>query len=57
MRSNWVTAFSTTSNTRQSRFDEPEGCWLEMQQRMNRWGGGHTWDRLQQLGAIAKTGG
>ena len=53
-RHNWVTAYSPVS-ARQSRFEEPEGHWLELQQRLNRWGGGQTIERLEQLGQIAKT--
>ena len=52
-RHNWITAYSLNP-ARQQRFDELEGHWLEMQHRLNRWGSGHTWDRLQQLGSIAR---
>ena len=50
---NWITAY-TGNPERQPRFDETEGHWVEMQDRLNRWGSGHTWDRLQQLGTIAR---
>ena len=53
-RHNWVTAYSPVS-ARQPRFEEPEGHWLELQQRLKRWGGGQTIERLEQLGQIAKT--
>ena len=53
-RHNWVTAYSPVS-AMQSRFEEPEGRWLELQQRLNRWGGGQAIARLEQLGQIAKT--
>ena len=53
-RHNWVTAFSLSS-ARPSRFDEPEQRWLELQENLNRWGGSHTMQQLQQLGRIAKT--
>ena len=53
-RHNWLTAYSPVS-PRQSWFEEPEGHWLELQQRLNRWGGGQTIERLEQLGQIART--
>ena len=51
---NWITAY-TGNPERQPRFDETEGHWVEMQDRLNRWGSGHAWDRLQQRGTIART--
>ena len=53
-RHNWVTQFSL-STARPSRFDEPEARWMELQENLNRWGGSHTMQQLQQLGRIAKT--
>ena len=53
-RHNWVTQF-TLSTARPSRFDEPEARWMELQESLNRWGGSHTMQQLQQLGNIAKT--
>ena len=54
MSSNWVTQYSPQAS-RQSRFDEPEHRWVELQENLNRWGGSHTWQQLQQLGQIART--
>jgi hypothetical protein len=51
--SNWITAY-TSQSMRPSRFDEPEQRWLELQENLNRWGGSHTMQQLQQLGRIAK---
>jgi len=53
-RHNWVTAYSPIS-ARQSRFEEPEGHWLALQQRLNRLGGGQAMEQLEQLGVIART--
>ena len=53
-RSNWVMAYSSQSN-RPQRFDEPDHRWVELQENLNRWGGGQTWQQLQQLGQIART--
>ena len=53
-RSNWVMAYSSQAN-RPQRFDEPERRWVELQENLNRWGGSHTWQQLQQLGQIART--
>ena len=53
-RSNWVMAYSSQGN-RPQRFDEPERRWVELQENLNRWGGSHTWQQLQQLGQIART--
>ena len=55
-RHNWVTAYSPIS-ARQSRFEEPEGHWLELQQSLNRWDGKQTLERLEQLGAMAEIEG
>ena len=52
--SNFITRYSLNPE-HQLRFDEPEGHWLQLQRRFNRWGGGHTWERLRQLGQIART--
>ena len=54
MRSNWVTQYSPQAS-RQSRFDVPDQRWLELQENLNRWGGSHTMQQLQQLGRIART--
>ena len=54
MNQNWVTQYSS-SQPRPQRFDVPDSHWLEMQDRLNRWGGSKTWKQLQQLGQIAKT--
>jgi hypothetical protein len=54
MGSNWITAY-TSADYRSSRFDEPDRHWLELQRRLNRWSGASTWQRLEQLGQIAKT--
>ena len=54
---NFVTAYMNGSNRPSNyvRFDVPDSHWLDLQDRLNRWGGSKTWQQLQQLGQIAKT--
>ena len=54
MQRNWVMQYSNGRPLPQ-RFDAPDTHWLDLQGRLNRWGGSHTWQQLQQLGQIAKT--
>ena len=54
MQRNWVMQYSNGRPLPQ-RFDAPDTHWLDLQDRLNRWGGSHTWQQLQQLGQIAKT--
>ena len=54
MQRNWVTQYSPLAS-RPSRHDVPDAHWLDLQDRLNRWGGSKTWQQLQQLGQIAKT--
>ena len=53
MQRNWVMQYSN-SRPRPQRFDAPDSHWLDLQDSLNRWGGGQTWQRLQNLGAIAR---
>ena len=54
---NFVTAYMNGGNRPSNyvRFDVPDNHWLDLQDRLNRWGGSKTWKQLQQLGQIAKT--
>ena len=52
MQRNWVMEYSG-NRPRPQRFDAPDTHWLDLQDSLNRWGGGQTWQRLQHLGAIA----
>ena len=54
MQRNWVMQYSNSRPLPQ-RFDVPDTHWLDLQDRLNRWGGSKTWQQLQQLGQIAKT--
>ena len=54
MQRNWVMQYSNGRPLPQ-RFDAPDTHWLDLQDRLNRLGGSHTWQQLQQLGQIAKT--
>ena len=53
MQRNWVTQYSPMAS-RPSRHDVPDAHWLDLQDRLDRWGGSKTWQQLQQLGQIAK---
>ena len=53
--SNFVAAYSLNPQ-HQPRFDEPEGHWFQLQRRFNRWGGGHTWERLADKLSFALKG-
>ncbi|WP_170950929.1 hypothetical protein [Synechococcus sp. N26] len=56
MSSNWVTGSYTKGQQRPSLYEPTDEHWLELQRRLCRWGNdGHTWRRLEHLGAIAKT--
>ncbi len=54
---NFVTTYTNGANlpSHYLRFDVPDNHWLDLQDRLNRWGGSKTWQQLQQLGHIAKT--
>ena len=52
---NWVTDGYLNSGDRPGRYEKPDRYWLELQRSLGRWGGGQTWQRLEQLGEIAKT--
>ncbi len=51
-----VTAYSPVF-AKQSRFEDPEGHWLELQPSLKHCGGGQTLERLEQLGAMAEIEG
>ncbi|WP_067097465.1 hypothetical protein [Synechococcus sp. MIT S9508] len=51
----WVTDSYLNGGQRPDRYQKPEGRWVELQARLNRWGRSSTWRRLEQLGQIAKT--
>ena len=55
MGTDWVTSSYTNGQQLPSRYEPTAEHWLELQRRLVRWGGGHTWRRLEHLGAIAST--
>ena len=56
MGTNWVTGSYMNGGDRPSRYEPTPEHWIELQRRLGRWAnGGHTWRRLEYLGAIAKT--
>ena len=50
----WVTDTYMNGGQRPDRYEPTPQHWLELEARLNRWGGVSSWKRLEQLGEAAR---